>query len=294
MRRRVLAVVIDILAGLAAFVCFALLDSFVHVAADLRRAVVLVALLSASAGLARGAGRPENTWLKGLLIASGAGLPLLALGWEEMNRLILTLLLVIIVLFTILGVHVRHLWPRQSVPKRLFTFLAPLLGLAILGAVTIPTLATRVATRRVSIPAPEFSIKSGDGAVISAVGLRRRVVVLAFWATWCPACRREMPELDELYRRYKGDPRVSFWAVDVLNGGETVEKARAFTAKKGYGLPLAFIAENSSKDLGIDGLPSLVILDKVGSIRLRHNGFDESEPLQSALSNDIEGLLREQ
>ena len=74
MRSRLLAGAIDILAGLAVLVCFVFLDAFTHVAADLRTALVILALLSVCAGLARGSSHPDNTWLKGLFIAS-AGTP---------------------------------------------------------------------------------------------------------------------------------------------------------------------------------------------------------------------------
>lgn len=293
MRSRFVTGTIDVLAGLAALASFVLLDSFLHVAADLRKAVIILAFLSVSAGLARGSSPPANTWLKGLLVASGSSLALLGLLWNQIHRPILALWLLINVLFTVLGVHARRLRLRQSATKSAMIIFAPLIGLTILAVAAVPTLATRVATRRLYMPAPEFSIRSNDGA-ITAAALRGRVVVLDFWATWCPSCRREMPVMDKLYRHYMGDSRVSFWAVDVLNEAETVEKVRAFIAKNGYALPVAFIADNALKDLCVDAFPSLVILDKRGRIRLSHSGFDQSEPLRATLSDEIDALLREQ
>ena len=86
---------------------------------------------------------------------------------------------------------------------------------------------------------------------------------------------------------------VSFWGVDVLGNGETAAKAKDFMQKAGYALPLAFGNEKSSVDLGGDGLPFLIIMDKFGRVRLVHNGYDRSEPLQSELSKVIEALLNE-
>lgn len=123
--------------------------------------------------------------------------------------------------------------------------------------------------------------------------LRGHVVVIDFWATWRPACRREMPEMDKLYRSYQRDSRVSFWAVDVLSNYETVEKAREFITRNRYAQPVAFIDEKGEKDLGIDGLPWLIVMDKSGRIRLIHESFDKSERLQSELTTEIEALLRE-
>jgi hypothetical protein len=103
----------------------------------------------------------------------------------------------------------------------------------------------------------------------------------------------ELPELDRLYRRYQGNSRLRFWAVDVLTNGETSQKAREFLRQAGYALPVAFGSQKLRDDLGGDGLPLLIILDKSGRIRLVHDGYDRSEPLQRELSKEIETLLHE-
>lgn len=293
MRSRLVSGAADVLAGLAALVLFLVTDSFLHVGADLREGVVVLSLLYLSTGLLRGSGRPENAWLRGLLVASGGTLALLALGWNSMSHAFLAILLLVANLFTVCGVRARHLWSHQPAAKGWMILLAPVAALVIFAFTTIPTVATRVATRQITVPAPAFSMTAGDGGQINSAGLRGRVVVLALWATWCPACRRELPELDRLYRRYQGNSSVSFWAVDVLSNGETAEKARAFLRKAGYALPVAFVSEKSSEDLAGDGLPSLIIMDKLGRTRLVHNGYDRSEPLQRELSKEIETLLNE-
>ena len=118
-------------------------------------------------------------------------------------------------------------------------FLVPLGVLVVATLTAVPTLATRIASKEISAPVPAFSIKRFDGTEVSSAELRGRVVVLDFWAPWCPACRREMPELEKLYRRDQGNLRVSFWAVDMQKNGETPEKAFAFMQSAGYTLPLA-------------------------------------------------------
>jgi len=301
MRGRLTSGAPDILAGLVAVFLFVVIDSFVHIGADLSQGVVALALLSALAGLARGAARPENLWLKSLLVASAGNLALLLLLLRGISHPVLALYLLAAVLFTVLGVRSRRLRPRQSTAKSATILLVPLAALVVIAVVAIPSFASRMATRRVSVTAPGFSFTASDGSTRSGAGLRGRVVVLDFWATWCPACRREMPEIEKLYRRYESDPRVSIWAVDVLGDDETPERARGFVAKNGYTLPIGFIGEQSSKAFGVvrrqprdvDGLPSLVVMDKSGRIRLFHEGFDRAEPLQSELTREIETLLRE-
>jgi len=291
MRSRLASGTADILAGLASLVLFVVTDSFLHVGADLREGVVVLSLLYLAAGLLRGTGRPDNAWLKGLLVASGGALALLVLGWNSMSHAFLVILLLVASLFTVWGVRARRLWSHQSALKWGMILLAPVAGLVLFAFTTIPAVATRVATRRITVPAPAFSMTASGGGQINSAGLHGRVVVLAFWATWCPACRRELPELDQLYRRYRSNSSVSFWAVDVLDNGETAAKAKDFMRKTGYALPLSFANERSSEDLGGDGLPFLIIMDESGRVRLVHNGYDRSEPLQPELSKVIEALL---
>ncbi|HYL72558.1 MAG TPA: TlpA disulfide reductase family protein [Bryobacteraceae bacterium] len=293
MRSRLVSGIADILAGLAAFVLFVVADSFLHVAADLREALVVLSLMYLAVGLLRGTGRPDNVWLKGLLVASGGTLVLLVLLWNQIFHSFLALFLLAANLFTVWGVRARRLWSHQSALKWGMILLAPVTALVLVVFTTIPTVATRVATRRTTLPAPIFSMTASGGGQITSAGLHGRVVVLSFWATWCPACRRELPELDRLYRRYRSNSNVSFWGVDVLGNGETVAIAKDFMQKAGYALPLAFGNEKSAEDLGGDGLPFLIIMDKLGRVRLVHNGYDRSEPLQSELSKVIEALLNE-
>jgi hypothetical protein len=58
-----------------------------------------------------------------------------------------------------------------------------------------------------------------------------------------------LAEIEKLYQRYKGNSRVSFWAVDVQENGETPEKAQAFMRNEGYTLPIALGSEKSSERL---------------------------------------------
>ncbi len=293
MKSRLVSGAADILSGLAVLVAFFLADGFIHVAADLREAVLVLSVLCLFAGLLRGNGRPVNAWLKGLVVACGGTLAMIALLWNQVQHAFLAIFVLVMYLFTVCGVRARRLWSQQLAGKGAIILLAPFAALTIFAFTTIPTVATRVATRLITVPAPAFSLSASDGGQINSAGLRGRVVILSFWATWCPGCRRELPELDKLYRQYQNNSSVSFWAVDVLGNGETADNAKAFLQKAGYSLPIAFGSEKSPEDFGGDGLPFLVILDKSGHIRLVHTGYDRSEPLQPELVKEIKALLNE-
>jgi thiol-disulfide isomerase/thioredoxin len=289
---RVISVVADVLTGMAALFMFLVGDAFIHLAADLRICIVSLAVLYLGAGFVRGQGVPGSIWLKGLLVSSGSSLILLILLWNQLYHVSLVLLFLVANLSAIGGVRARRLWVRSATRAGL-TLFVPLAILTLVVMITVPGLATRIATHETSAAVPSLSISSLDGAEISTSDFRGRVVLLDFWATWCPACRREMPELEKLYRRYQGNPKVTFWAVDVQENGETPEKARAFMRNAGYTLPIALGSAKSVEGLEPEGFPSLVIIDAAGRVRLIHTGYDRSEQFQAKLSGEIDALLAE-
>lgn len=293
MRTGIISLIADVFAGLAALLLFFLADGYFHVASDLRMAVLSLAVLYLAAGLLRSRGRPENAWLKGLVVGSGASLVTLVLLWNQVFHLEIVALLLVTNLAAICGIHVRRLWAAHSRVRAGVIFLVPLGVLVVAALTAAPTLATRIASQEMTAPAPAFSINRFDGSELSSAELRGHVVVLDFWATWCPACRREMPELEKLYRRYQGNSRVSFWAVDVQKNGETPEKARTFMQNAGYTLPLALGHEERLAGLEMEGFPSLLIIDTAGRIRLVHTGYDRSEKFQAELAGEIDKLLGE-
>jgi len=296
MRSTIISAVLDVLTGLAALVLFVVGDSSFHVGADLRVAVFVLAALYLGAGLVRGRGRPGNAVLKGLLVSSGSSVVLAGLGWGSIRNAVLVVLLLVAILFTICGVSARRLWAAHSAARGALALAGPLAGLAIVAVATLPAFTAHIAIRRTNTPAPVFSINRLDGGVLNSSEFRGSVVLLDFWATWCPACRRELPELNKLYRQYQGNSKVSFWAVDVLKNGDTPQKAREFMQKFGYTLPVATAGEKSLQafdSLKLEGYPALIIIDKSGRIRLVHSGYDGSERLREELGNEIDTLLND-
>jgi thiol-disulfide isomerase/thioredoxin len=282
--------IVDLLTGLAALFLFLLADTFLHIGADLRSALVSIGVLYLGAGLVRGRVPPAGAWRKGLLVSGGGVLALLVLAWNGMQHGALAALVLVAILFAVCGAHARHLPAPWSAAVASLA-----LGLlAIVSTTTAPFLAARLAIRKVATAAPAFSFIRPDGTPISSADLRGRVVVLDFWATWCPACRRELPELERLYRKYQARSQVSFWAIDINTGGESRQKASEFMRQHAYTLPVAFDDRNvSDRLIGDSGFPSLLILDKSGRIRLIHTGYDRSERFQAELSGEIDGLLNE-
>ncbi|HEY3928732.1 MAG TPA: TlpA disulfide reductase family protein [Candidatus Koribacter sp.] len=295
MRRRIVAVALDVLMGLLAFGVFLGLDTYFHVASDLRTAVVSIAVLFVMAGLLRG--RDGSAWRQGLQVSAGGVLVMFALLWAAIFHTTLAVLLLTAVLFAVCGVRARQYWANHLPVRGSLTIFAPLAAVVIIALTAMPRLAGGVATRQTATPAPAFAVSRLDGSIVHSTDWHGRVVVIDYWATWCPACRRELPELEKLYRGYRNNPEVVFWAVDVQQNGENPEKASAFFQKASYSLPIAIDSENSAdlltKRFAFEGFPALIVIDRDGRVRLVHIGYDRAEHLGDNLSKKIQELLKE-
>lgn len=217
MKTRIVSMLLDVLTGLLALGLFVIGDSYFHFAADLRSSVVSIAVLYLCAGFIRGHGK--SVWLKGLLVSGSGALVLVILLWAQLLHTVVTILSFTLILFGLCGVRARHYWTARSMAGAALMTLAPLAALTIIALVTFPTLAARIATRTTVAPAPTFEISQVDGRLVRSTDWHGRVVVLDYWATWCPACRREMPELDRLFRHYQSNANVIFWAVRLVHTG---------------------------------------------------------------------------
>jgi thiol-disulfide isomerase/thioredoxin len=157
-----------------------------------------------------------------------------------------------------------------------------------------------IVSERVDLAAPDFRMALLDGGTTSLAELRGRVVVLDFWATWCIPCRREMPELEAVRRRYASRAGVEFYAVNLAHGdtpeqpGDSPAQAAAFLRAGDYGLIGAYDGQGEAQQaLGPNRLPALFALDRKGKVRFRHLGFVGGEDLVGRLSSVLDDLLAE-
>ncbi|MBV9333939.1 MAG: TlpA family protein disulfide reductase [Candidatus Eremiobacteraeota bacterium] len=116
--------------------------------------------------------------------------------------------------------------------------------------------------------APVFELRDDRGAAVSLAQYRGRVVVMNLWASWCPPCRAEMPDLQRLADAYAGRRIV----IIGVNEGESAQRARAFAGSLQIRFPIWIDASQQyGRTYAALGLPTTVILDSKGVV-LR--GFD--------------------
>ena len=122
------------------------------------------------------------------------------------------------------------------------------------------------ATDEVGQPAPRLVVKQLDGRDLDLAALRGTVVVLNFWATWCPPCRAEMPMLEMFYQRHAAEGM----AVIGLSADDAHERKAVGRAMQGFTYPAALLVDAKTNGFGIPrALPVTYIIGPDGIIRAR-------------------------
>ncbi len=112
--------------------------------------------------------------------------------------------------------------------------------------------------------AGEFQLTDLGGTPVSLAAMRGKVVLLTFWATWCGVCRRELPDLENLYQNLKGHDD---FAVLTINLDQRSESVPSFVRKNDYQFPVLLDADNRvSTAYDVSGIPANFIIDRAGKI----------------------------
>ncbi len=110
--------------------------------------------------------------------------------------------------------------------------------------------------------APAFTLRSVEGAPVSLASLRGRPVLVNFWASWCPPCRAELPDLQALAVSQDGCLEVV--GVALQSGGP--EDVAAFARRRGVAYPLLMGDDAVARAYGVEALPRSVLVDAQGRI----------------------------
>jgi peroxiredoxin len=126
-------------------------------------------------------------------------------------------------------------------------------------------------TEAEAVPAPEFSLKDLQGNALSLASYKGKVLVLNFWATWCPPCRREIPDFIEAYKELK-DKGLEILGVSVDELSE--DALRDWTQKAGMNYPVALATAKIVADYRPgEYIPATIVIDRRGSIRYRQSSL---------------------
>lgn len=156
-------------------------------------------------------------------------------------------------------------------------------ALAAALALAVPALAVPTGG-----PAPSFTLAARGGQAVSLAQYKGQVVMINFWASWCGPCRQEMPLLESIYKKYN---KMGFTLLGV-NVEPNSQAANDWLKATPVSFPILYDTDSKvSKLYDVAGMPSTVIIDRTGKLRVLHRGYkpgDENEYLDS-----IRALIRE-
>ena len=129
-----------------------------------------------------------------------------------------------------------------------------------------------------------------DDKPISLADYHGKVVFLNFWATWCPPCQREMPEIQKLSEKYQNSEDIAILTV-VMPGGQEMDAAgiKKFLKEKGFTMPVIFDDGRLSSSFQITSLPTTYMLDRDGNVYGSVVGQLSSDMMENIIDRTLKG-----
>lgn len=130
-------------------------------------------------------------------------------------------------------------------------------------------------------------LKNEDGTLIDPSHLKNKVIFINFWASWCPPCRAEFPSVEKLYNKYKSNADIVFLTINL---DDNPALGKGYVKEKGFTVPFITPAGNIPEALYSGSLPTTIVIDKNGKIRLHHTGVADYS--KDSFYQQIDSLLK--
>lgn len=142
--------------------------------------------------------------------------------------------------------------------------------------------ANEIIKENVKIKATDFKLKDLSGKEVSLSDYKGKKIFLNFWASWCPPCKAEMPEMEKLYQETK-DSDLVILAVNIGEDKDTVQK---FIKNNNYNFPVLLDIDNAAAiKYQIVSIPTSFFIDKEGNIVGKHIGSMTIDDMKSYINN---------
>lgn len=135
-----------------------------------------------------------------------------------------------------------------------------------------PSGAAKVAAETLPVVGAGFKMVSLDGKTISFESLKGKVVFMNMWATWCPPCIAEMPNIQKLYEKV-GSDKIAFVMLSLDEDG--MDKVKKFIDKKGFTFPVYLPASQLPQEFYSNAIPTTFIISPEGKIVAKQEGMAE-------------------
>jgi peroxiredoxin len=142
----------------------------------------------------------------------------------------------------------------------------------------------------VGAQASDFTLRDLDGRDVHLSDFVGKVVLVDFWATWCVPCAAELPQLEELYEKKKGDGFVVLGVA--MDGPESVAQVAPFARR--YNLTFPVLLDEETRVVGVYNpkrvAPMTLLVDKRGIIARVRNGYNAGD--EKFIADDVANLLK--
>lgn len=119
--------------------------------------------------------------------------------------------------------------------------------------------------------APDFTLKSVDGKTVKLSDYKGKVIIIDFWATWCPPCRKGIPDLVSIQKEFKNDVVIIGISLD---REKTIKDVPGFVKDYGINYPVVYGDDEVVVTYGgIEGIPTAFVIDKQGNVVDKHVGL---------------------
>lgn len=123
--------------------------------------------------------------------------------------------------------------------------------------------------------APDFALKSVDGKTVKLSDYKGKVVIIDFWATWCPPCRKGIPDLISIQKEFKKNVVIIGISLDA---DKTLKDVPGFVKEYNINYPIVYGDDKVVADYGgIQGIPTAFVIDKNGNLVDKHVGLVPKE-----------------
>lgn len=136
-------------------------------------------------------------------------------------------------------------------------------------------------TQTIKSKAADFTVVDKNNKSVKLSSFFGKPMVVNFWASWCPPCKRELPDFNTVYEDLKG--KVTFMMVDLTDGQrETVDIGKNFISSEGYTFPVYYdINSEASYAYSLSSIPSTIFIDREGNIVKSQIGAMDEATLRS-------------
>jgi len=156
-----------------------------------------------------------------------------------------------------------------------------LIGMVVLG---LAAGCTRSGNDAATAAAPDFMLQDLAGKHVRLADLKGSVVLVEFWATWCPPCRESIPGMERLNKAYRDKGLVVLGVSLDTSGADTV---KSFVRESGISYPILQGSEEVASKYMVRAIPAMFLVNKEGMIARQYLGGAEGDTLEK----DIKALL---